>query len=368
MPEDVREQLILLGNTAIIVTSTFVKVVPAGPPNCKNSFRQTSGGKFIGGQLPECEGLDMESRIKVPCVCGKVGLVERKHIGKTITCPKCGIARIRIEDPEACLPKDDESGTIEIIDGPPTNKKTEIPRVPPIVQGKPWAIRRHWQLTAICCLLAIIAGIMSYNQYDGWRRDKKAKESAEWKRRGDLFVETYVRRTGNDNSFDEACGGVPVVDVSAGEFLDFVAEQPDDSRFSRSFETRMVDRSDYGGKRFSSYEISDMPVDGDLFLRWAILKGGVDEAELAKVGRIHLGMKTIRFTRDDECLYAFRFGVNIGDLFSSEFWFSDDPANETFGSFRNKNRNWLLGGEDYLLYRIDAWKRADKRGDWNEQK
>ena len=43
----------------------------------------------------------MDSRIKIHCECGKSGLVERKHIGKTITCPKCGISRIKVEDPEA---------------------------------------------------------------------------------------------------------------------------------------------------------------------------------------------------------------------------------------------------------------------------
>ena len=50
----------------------------------------------------------MEERIKIHCVCGKVGLVERKHIGKTITCPKCGVARIKIEDPDDRPTDEDE--------------------------------------------------------------------------------------------------------------------------------------------------------------------------------------------------------------------------------------------------------------------
>jgi hypothetical protein len=219
----------------------------------------------------------MESRVRVHCECGKSGLVDRKHIGKTITCPKCGIARIKIVDPEANLPKDDESGTINIIDEPTTNKKTEIPHVPVIAQGRLSAIGRHWRLTAILCLVAIIAGMMVYNQYDGWRREKNARESKKWKGNFDLKVEIMLKRQYNDESFNRACGGLPVVDVSADEFLAFVAEQPDDSLFADSFETRVLDPIFDRDEDFSSYDVENMLDRGDLFLRWAILKGGATE-------------------------------------------------------------------------------------------
>ena len=309
----------------------------------------------------------MESRIRIHCVCGKTGLVDRKHIGKTITCPKCGIARIKIEDPEASQSKDDESESIDIIDEPTTNKKTDIPPVPVIAQGKLSAIRRHWQLTAIICLLAIIAGIMVYNQNEKWVLAEKERRAKEWKeglKNMELYLEISQRRKYNDESFDEACRGVPIVDVSADDFLTFVAEQPDNSLFANSFETRVLEHRNRD-KGFSSWEVENMLWSGDLFFRWAILNGGlVNKATLARIGQtnvlepepidvvsplvkvdtIKVGFKTIRFIRNGKCMYAFRFGVNIEDLFRSTFWFSDDPADSTFGSFRNRNRNWLGGG------------------------
>lgn len=73
----------------------------------------------------------MESRIKVYCECGKTGLVDRKHIGKTITCPKCGVARIKVEDPEATSKPNDIVGTFSVASksSPPT-LPTELARNP----------------------------------------------------------------------------------------------------------------------------------------------------------------------------------------------------------------------------------------------
>jgi hypothetical protein len=305
----------------------------------------------------------MEERIKIHCVCGKVGLVERRHIGKTITCPKCGVARIKIEDPHDSPTDEDEVQPVDTRYVPQRNQKGEIPPLAEIVPAAKLSKARHWQLTAICCLLAIIAGIMIYNQYDEWQRKVNTKEAKKSKEQFDLCVQTSVRREENDELLEHACLGVRVIDVSASDFLAFVNEQPDTSVFGRSFDIRTFE--DRTKARFSSSEIEDMIERGDLFLRWAILKGAVDEAELKRTEFIYIGLESIRFTRDsNKCTHAFRFEVNIQDLFPSEFWFSDDPTYETFGSFRNKNHLPFLGGEDYLLRRIKYWKDAQERGEW----
>ena len=309
------------------------------------------------------KGLKMEERIKIHCVCGKVGLVERKHIGKTITCPKCGVARIKIEDPHDSQTDEDKVQPVDTRYVPQRNQNAEIPPLAEIVPAATLSKARHWQLTAICCLLAIIAGIMIYNQYDVWQREVNTKEAKKSKEQFDRWLETSLRREKNDERFKRACLEVPVIDVSADDFLAFVIEQPDTSIFTGSFEIRTFE--DRTKARFSSSEIEDMIERGDLFLRWAILKGGVNEAELKKTEFIYIGLKSIRFTRDsNKCTHAFRFEVNIQDLFPSEFWFSDDRTYETFGSFRNKNRLPFLGGEDYLLRRIKYWKDAQERGKW----
>jgi len=78
----------------------------------------------------------MDSRIKIHCECGKSGLVERKHIGKTITCPKCGIARIKVEDPEANQTTDANAAATGFTRKPPANQRNQIPPVPPIAQDE----------------------------------------------------------------------------------------------------------------------------------------------------------------------------------------------------------------------------------------
>lgn len=119
----------------------------------------------------------MEERIKIHCVCGKVGLVERKHIGKTITCPKCGVARIKIEDPDDRPTDEDEVEPVDTRYVLQRNQKAEMPPLAEIAPAATLSKARHWQLTAICCLLAIIAGIMVYNQYDEWQRKKSVLEA-----------------------------------------------------------------------------------------------------------------------------------------------------------------------------------------------
>ena len=73
----------------------------------------------------------MESRMKVHCECGKTGLVDRKHIGKSITCPKCGIARIKVEDPEACLKTNDFGGTPCVDSKLAADSKVKTSPIPP---------------------------------------------------------------------------------------------------------------------------------------------------------------------------------------------------------------------------------------------
>jgi hypothetical protein len=289
----------------------------------------------------------MEERIRIHCVCGKVGLVERKHIGKTITCPKCGVARIKIEDPDDSPTDEDEVQPVDTRYVPQRNQKAEIPQLPVLDQEATSSKARHWQLTAICCFLAIISGIVSYNQYDGWRREKDAKESAERKEEWEFQVNLMHERNDVDREFNERTDDVAVVDVSANDFFAFLEEQPDDQDFTVNF--MLYQRSPRSLEDcFLPSEVDYMRDHSDLFLRWAMTKGGLGENQLTNVDFIRSGMKTIRFSRDQKCQHAFRFEIDLSELFPIHDWCSSDKTLETFGSCRKRK---------YLSYRIDNWKR-----------
>lgn len=102
------------------------------------------------------------------------------------------------------------------------------------------------------------------------------------------------------------------------------------------------------GECFSPSEVEYMRDRSDLFLRWAMTKGGLGEKELTKVDYIISGLKTIRFSRGSKCLYAFRFEIELNELFPIHDWCSSDETLKTFGSCRKRN---------YLSYRIEDWKR-----------
>jgi hypothetical protein len=309
----------------------------------------------------------MEERIKIHCVCGKVGLVERKHIGKTITCPKCGVARIKIEDPHDSPTDEDEVQPLDTPVVPRRNQRAEIPPLTDIAPAATSSKSRHWQLTAICCLLAIIAGIMVYNQYDEWQREQKVRESKAWKEKlkSALRISAYTSeetlrqekirldsqeavrrpRTENDMDLSSKCAPSKITNVSANDFLAFVKDQADESEFRSCF---------FSAAEYSEEELADpedfvktMKNSGDLFLRWAFVNGGVTEMEIREASYIAIGWRTIRFSRDDlSTIRAFRFEVDISDLFPIDDWWDSDAGLRTFGACRDSN---------YLSERIDNW-------------
>ncbi len=256
------------------------------------------------------------------------------------------------------------------MDEPPTNKKLDIPPVPVIAQVKLSAIGRRWQLTAIICLLAIIAGIMSYNQYDSWRREKNARESKErqdrWakelqeqeeKRRKEWEPIYELRRVqlsakhsrqNNDENIGQRCATTKIVRVPAEVLLKFIEDQPDDSEFAPCFLSK---------DRFHEKDIGDpatfiktMTKSGDLILRWALAEGGITENDIANTEYIVSGLSTISFTsRRSETIRAYRFNIDISELFPPEDWGAMNLTLKTFGSAR--------GYGNYLSDHIDNWKR-----------
>ncbi len=107
----------------------------------------------------------MEPRVRIHCVCGKTGLVDRKHIGKTITCPKCGIARIKVEDQDDLQTSEDEAEPDDELHLPRMNRRATVPSLAESADVAGTAKAQLWYLKVISLLLAIIAGIMVYNQF-----------------------------------------------------------------------------------------------------------------------------------------------------------------------------------------------------------
>ena len=107
----------------------------------------------------------MESRISIHCRCGKVSEVSRKHIGKTLTCPHCGIARIKIKDPDDGQTGEDEAEPERYSSSGPDESKSRSSSLVESANGTATVEAPLWHLNVICCLLAIIAGIMVYNQF-----------------------------------------------------------------------------------------------------------------------------------------------------------------------------------------------------------
>jgi hypothetical protein len=310
----------------------------------------------------------MEPRIKIHCVCGKVGLVERKHVGKTITCPKCGVAQIKIADQNDNQTADDEFQPVDTPDVPQRRQRAEIPPLFETIPATTASKAYRWQLTAICCLLAIIAGIMVYNQYGEWRREQKARESKTWKDELEsaLRISAYTSeekhrqekirldsqeavrlpRAENDLDLSSKCAPSKITTVSAEDFLAFLTDQADESEFRPCF---------FSAAEYSRAELTDpeefvetMKKSGDLLLRWALVEGGVTEHDVRETSYIAIGWRTIRFSRDDlSTIRAFRFDVDILELFPIDDWWDNDAGLRTFGTCRESN---------YLKQRIDEWQ------------
>jgi hypothetical protein len=106
-----------------------------------------------------------------------VGLVERKHIGKTITCPKCGVARIKIEDPDDSPTVADIGVASSVASRQFATSKVKISRSPPLLPAAStgstlWTMRNILIGASTLAILALML-VVAFDHFSDSNEEQK---------------------------------------------------------------------------------------------------------------------------------------------------------------------------------------------------